>query len=143
MEVLIQQTGTRIFYKDLPSVEGSSILLYQLFYNLMNNAIKFARSGVPPIISIGSAIVDKGGKESAQIFFNDNGIGFDQEQAEKIFETFTRLHSKDKYEGTGLGLSLCKRIVERHGGSIQAKGRIDEGATFIISLPLKQTLIGI
>jgi PAS domain S-box-containing protein len=143
LEVLIQETGARIFYNALPSVEGSSVLLYQLFYNLMNNAIKFARSGVPPVISIGSAVVNQEGREFAQILCNDNGIGFEQEQAEKIFETFTRLHSKDKYDGTGLGLSLCKRIVERHGGSIQAKGRLDEGATFVILLPLKQTSLGI
>jgi hypothetical protein len=143
LEVLTQQTDTRIFYMNLPSIEGSSVLLYQLFYNLMNNAIKFAKTGIHPIISIGSAIIDKEDQQFAQILFNDNGIGFEQEQAEKIFETFTRLHSKDKYEGTGLGLSLCKKIVERHGGSIQAKSRLEEGATFIILLPLKQTSLGI
>jgi PAS domain S-box-containing protein len=143
LEILIQQTGTRILYRDLPSVEGSSVLLYQLFYNLMNNAIKFARKGVPPVISVGFSIAHQEGQEFAQILFNDNGIGFEQEQAEKIFETFTRLHSKDKYEGTGLGLSLCKKIVERHGGRIQAKSRLDEGTTFIILLPLKHTSLGI
>jgi len=143
LEVLIQQTGTQIFYHDLPSIEGSSVLLYQLFYNLTNNAIKFARSAVSPVISIGSSIVNKDNQKFIKVIFNDNGIGFEQEQAEKIFETFTRLHSKDKYEGTGLGLSLCKRIVDRHGGSIEARARPDEGATFIILLPSKQTSLGI
>ena len=76
--------------------------------------------------------------EFAVITITDNGIGFEQEFAQKIFETFLRLNSKDKFEGTGLGLSLCKRIAERHGGSIEATGEPDKGSSFIIHLPLKQ-----
>jgi signal transduction histidine kinase len=78
------------------------------------------------------------GKECVQIIIEDNGIGFDQEYAQKIFKTFTRLNAKDKYEGTGLGLSLCQKIVQRHNGIIYAKAMLNEGATFTITLPLKQ-----
>ena len=74
----------------------------------------------------------------AEITIRDNGIGFEQEFAERIFETFLRLNSKDMFEGTGLGLSLCKRIAERHGGFIKAFGEPDKGATFVTYLPLKQ-----
>ena len=119
-------------------LEGSSILLYQLFYNLINNSLKFTREGVKPVIRISSAIAGEPGEQSARIIVEDNGIGFEQQYAERIFESFARLNSKDQYEGTGLGLSLCKRIVERHGGSIIAKGKINEGASFVIYLPMEQ-----
>ena len=114
------------------------MLLYQLFYNLINNSIKFAKAGTPPFISIESKKLFTDGSEFAQIVVKDNGIGFEEEHAEKIFDTFTRLNSRDKYEGTGLGLALCKKIVERHGGTITASGKLREGASFLILLPLKQ-----
>ncbi|MEX2230637.1 MAG: ATP-binding protein [Cyclobacteriaceae bacterium] len=75
-------------------------------------------------------------KQFAKIVVSDNGIGFDQENSEKIFKTFTRLNSKDKYEGTGLGLALCKKIVQRHGGFITASGQKNNGAEFAVLLPL-------
>jgi PAS domain S-box-containing protein len=138
LEVALQKTGGKIQYDNLPMLEGASVLLYQLFYNLINNSIKFARPDTPPLITILSET--EAGKEDsfAIITLKDNGIGFEPSQAERIFETFTRLNSKDSYEGTGLGLSLCKKIVERHGGNIKAIGKPDEGATFVITLPLTQ-----
>ncbi len=139
LEVTVQKTGARFTYTGLPEIEGAPVLFYQLFYNLVNNSIKFAKAGVPPVISVQSQTVFEGEKEMARIVFKDNGIGFDQEESQKIFETFTRLHSKDKYEGTGLGLALCKKIAERHGGSIEAKSSLGEGAAFVITLPVKQT----
>ncbi|NMH27856.1 PAS domain-containing sensor histidine kinase [Flavobacterium silvaticum] len=138
LEVSLQKAGGKIQFNDLPTVDGAQVLLYQLFYNLINNSVKFARTDVPPRIVLSSethSIQDKG---YAQIILKDNGIGFEPEQASRIFETFTRLNPKDKYEGTGLGLSLCKKIVERHGGSIVAKANPGEGATFIVTLPLQQ-----
>jgi signal transduction histidine kinase len=113
-------------------------LLYQLFYNLINNSIKFAKKDVPSTITLVSKTIIEEGNSFAVITLEDNGIGFEPKQAEQIFETFTRLNSKDSYEGTGLGLSLCKKIVERHGGSIVAIGSLAKGATFIIKLPLLQ-----
>ena len=132
LEVVIQERKAMIEYDTLPVVEGSPVLLYQLFYNLINNSLKFAKTNVAPHISIRKE------KENnyVRIKVKDNGIGFDQSYAAKIFETFSRLHPKDKYEGTGLGLALCKKIVERHGGTIEAHGKEGEGATFVITLPL-------
>lgn len=138
LELLISQKSASLSYDELPSVEGAAVLVYQLFYNLVNNSLKFSRQGMEPYIRVSSSIIKKDGKEFAEIRVEDNGIGFEQEQAERIFNTFERLNSKDRYEGTGLGLSLCKRIVQRHGGAIEAIGKEDEGAVFIVQLPLKQ-----
>ncbi|MFB9076709.1 PAS domain S-box protein [Flavobacterium procerum] len=135
LEVSLQKSDGKIIYHDLPIVEGALVLLYQLFYNLINNSIKFAKEGTPPKITISSEIIE----DKALIKVEDNGIGFDSVQDEKIFETFTRLNPKDRYEGTGLGLSLCKKIAERHEGNITASGTAGNGATFSITLPLKQT----
>ncbi|SFC95454.1 PAS domain-containing sensor histidine kinase [Flavobacterium phragmitis] len=143
LEVSLQNTKGEIHYNDLPKLEGALVLLYQLFYNLINNSIKFAKNGVPPKITISSKIIMENQKVIALMTVEDNGIGFENEQSAQIFETFTRLNSKDVYEGTGLGLSLCKKIVERHGGSIAAVGRPYAGAVFTIKLPLKQQDNGI
>jgi PAS domain S-box-containing protein len=137
LEVIIQKTGAQLTYAGLPTIEGAPVLLYQLFYNLINNSIKFAKAGVPPQITISSQAVS-GVLPMVRIVLSDNGIGFEQEQAAKIFDTFTRLNPKDKYEGTGLGLALCKKIVERHSGIITASGVHGEGAMFIILLPVQQ-----
>ncbi|HSB94560.1 MAG TPA: PAS domain S-box protein, partial [Flavitalea sp.] len=138
LEVIIQKTGTQFQYKELPKVEGAFVLLYQLLYNLVNNSMKFAKVDVPPTIQIISEIVAEGNRQFAKIVLADNGIGFEESQGHLIFDTFTRLNSKDKYEGTGLGLALCKKIVERHGGRISASGVPGEGAAFTMLLPLRQ-----
>jgi signal transduction histidine kinase len=114
------------------------VLIYQLFYNLVNNSLKFSAPDRPPVIRVSSEMVVREGVEMTKIVISDNGIGFNDEYAEKIFDTFTRLNSKDKYEGTGLGLALCKKIVERHHGRISAAGEKDKGASFTVLLPLRQ-----
>jgi len=130
-----------IIAEPLPTIEGSSILLYQLFYNLIFNSLKFAKEGTPPEIRITSEkVVAPGSGTSADdeyvlIKIDDNGIGFSNADAERIFKPFSRLNSKDKYEGTGLGLALCKKIVERHGGTIEARGGEGIGSTFLVTLP--------
>lgn len=136
LEVLLHRKAANIQYSNLPTLVGAPVLLYQLFYNLINNSLKFARNGVAPVIQIHAENIKQQGRSYTKIQIQDNGIGFDQEFAGKIFETFARLHPKDQYEGTGLGLALCKKIVERHGGTISALGRKNAGATFIITLPL-------
>ncbi|HTM91358.1 MAG TPA: ATP-binding protein, partial [Flavisolibacter sp.] len=138
LEILIAQKSASINYYNLPAVEGASVLIYQLFYNLVNNSMKFSRPDQPPVVEISSSVIQIDQKEFAAIRISDNGIGFEQEFAEKIFETFLRLNSKDRFEGTGLGLSLCKRIAERHGGFIEAFGEPGNGASFVTYLPLKQ-----
>ena len=138
LELLILQKKATIRYEHLPEIEGAAVLLYQLFYNLINNSLKFSAAGTPPVIIISSSYIETDQKRFAVIKVEDNGIGFEQEQAEKIFDTFARLNPKDRFEGTGLGLSLCRRIVQRHGGDISATGEKGKGAGFTIRLPLKQ-----
>ncbi|WP_138484561.1 ATP-binding protein [Dyadobacter bucti] len=135
LEILINQKEATISSARLPVVEGWPVLLYQLFYNLVNNSLKFSKAQVPPVILVDYSSLPAGG---IQLTVADNGIGFDQQYASHIFEPFARLNAKDDYEGTGLGLSLCRKIVERHHGSIKVESAIDAGTTFIITLPLKQ-----
>ena len=145
LELLIQQKGATIHYDQLPKIRGIRVLIYQLFYNLVNNALKFSKEKGNNRITIRVKKV-KGhevngssnlvpGKEYLSIEINDTGIGFDQEQGERMFQIFTRLNTKHKYEGTGLGLALCKKIVLRHHGNIIAHGKEDEGASFKVLLP--------
>ncbi|MBD0366107.1 MAG: PAS domain S-box protein [Flavisolibacter sp.] len=139
LEVFISEKNAEITYGKLPVIEGFPILIYQLFYNLLNNALKFSKPNEKPLIEVFCEIVDcrESNCKYARIILKDNGIGFNQNEAEIIFKTFTRLHSKDNYEGTGLGLALCRKIVERHRGSISAEGIAGQGATFTITLPIK------
>jgi light-regulated signal transduction histidine kinase (bacteriophytochrome) len=138
LEVLIQQKGASIRYESFPCFEGAPLLIYQLFYNLINNSLKFSHKEIPPVILINSALQSKNEEGKLEITLSDNGIGFSQLYAESIFNTFTRLHSRDRYEGTGLGLALCKKIVERHNGIIRALGEEGKGSSFIVTIPLKQ-----
>jgi PAS domain S-box-containing protein len=144
LEVLIAQKEATFKFNKTHTIKGSSILLYQLFYNLINNSLKFSNPERKLEIMISSAPATPDevnrhqlatGKEFIKIILQDNGIGFSNADADKVFGTFTRLHSKDKYEGTGLGLSLCKKIAERHGGTISASGKEGIGARFQIILP--------
>ncbi|MBU1820762.1 MAG: PAS domain S-box protein, partial [Bacteroidetes bacterium] len=149
LELLIAQKEASIVYEDLPRIEGSRVLIYQLFYNLLNNSLKFSSPGRRPVIRLSCASATREETESrglnphgkyVKIVLEDNGIGFSNDVAERIFGTFIRLHSKDSYEGTGLGLALCKKIVERHGGIIYAQGQEGEGAIFSLLLPVQNAL---
>jgi signal transduction histidine kinase len=105
---------------------------------LINNSLKFSKTDQSPVITITSSATSQDGLNFEKIVVADNGIGFDPEHNTTIFRTFTRLNSKDRYDGTGLGLSLAKKIVERHHGVIEAEGCKDRGAVFTILLPAKQ-----
>ena len=135
LELTIAEKGATIEVTSMPSIDGVWVLIYQLFYNLINNSLKFSKIDAPPRITVTAAHIS--GK-FVTIVVSDNGIGFEDQYAEKIFDVFTRLNSKDRYEGTGLGLSLCKKIAERHGGSITAMGIPGQGARFTVQLPLHQ-----
>ena len=135
LELLITEKKAQFEYGELPLVYANSDLIHQLFYNLINNCLKFSRPHQPSEIKITWQTTTVNKLPYVQIAIADNGIGFDSEHADHIFGTFVRLHSKDQYEGSGLGLALCKRIVERYGGSITAEGRKGLGATFKFTLP--------
>jgi len=126
----------RVTLEDLPVIEADKIQMRQLFQNLISNALKF-HGEEPSAIKIYGKPVESTNREnkSWQIFVGDNGIGFEEENAERIFALFQRLHGRSAYVGTGMGLAICRRIVERHGGTITAHGNPGKGATFIITLP--------
>jgi len=148
LEVEIEKSNARINYDDLPVVSAVPGLMQQLFYNLFSNAIKFRKPSVDLVIDVKaermnpmdlSKFIKKGnGKNYYKITVQDNGIGFDDKYAEDIFRVFKRLHSYQEFEGTGVGLSICKKIIEKHNGFIKAESKIDDGATFIIGLPEMQ-----
>jgi signal transduction histidine kinase len=129
----------------LPTVEAVPQLMHQLFVNLLNNSIKF-RSKSRPVITIASSTIDKHRREQLllpeksfyEITLTDNGIGFEQEFSEKVFQIFQRLHGKTEYPGSGIGLSICKKIVEKHNGIIYAESAVNKGTTFFVILPEKQ-----
>ena len=114
----------------------------QLLQNVIGNSLKYRRHGVEPLVNVSAKLpadnapARDGQPRLCQITVTDNGIGFDAEYAERIFGIFQRLHGRTEYEGTGVGLAICRKIAERHGGSIEAEGRVDEGATFVITLPV-------
>lgn len=121
----------------LPAIEGHECQLRQVFQNLILNSLKFKRKEVDPVIRIVGARANS----SVRITYSDNGIGFEPQYAEKIFGFFQRLHARNVYEGSGVGLAVCRRIVERHGGDISAMGALGEGATFFIDLPLARHFV--
>jgi PAS domain S-box-containing protein len=121
---------------DLPAVTADATQLYQLLLNLVGNALKFNREGVPPVVTVRLLPDETVGVPIVRIEVADNGIGFKQEQGERIFAPFQRLHGRDAYEGTGIGLAICRRIVERHGGTISVQSQPGEGTTFAVALPL-------
>jgi PAS domain S-box-containing protein len=136
LEILITNKSAVVNRTDLPSIKAIRILIHQLFYNLINNALKFSRPAVSPSITITHEFEKKDGIDFVKIHLSDNGIGFEPEFDQRIFEIFSRLNRKDEYEGTGLGLALCKKIVDRHKGFIYAAGQPGTGATFTILLPV-------
>lgn len=145
LELMILQKKAQINYGELPQLKGAPTLIYQLFYNLINNALKFSKKDTASMINITATKVSssevtglsdiKKANEYYHIILDDNGIGFEQEYADAMFNVFTRLNSRNAYEGTGLGLALCKKIVLRHSGAIYAKGTEGVGAAFHIILP--------
>jgi len=139
LEERVNETGARIEIGDLSIVDADPLQMRQLFQNLIGNALKFSKKDVSPEVRIYGSMSQNGKSgENYRIVIEDNGIGFDQKYADRIFGVFQRLHGKQEYDGTGIGLSICKKIVERHRGNIQAEGRPGKGAKFIITMPLRQ-----
>jgi signal transduction histidine kinase len=135
LEVRIQQAGATVSVEPLPTIDGDQLQLRQLFQNLLANGVKFQRPGVPPVVRVYAEDVDD---ETVRLCVQDNGIGFDEKYLDRIFTIFQRLHGRVDYEGTGVGLAVCRKIVERHGGTITARSAPGEGATFSVTLPRTQ-----
>lgn len=146
LKFTIKQLNAKITVDELPTIEANSSQMHQLFQNLISNALKFHKKECPPEITISSSIIagKEAVKESANLFqekkywkitVTDNGIGFDNQYLDKIFLIFQRLHGRSEYEGTGIGLSICKKICEQHKGDLTASGIEGDGASFHIYLP--------
>ncbi len=137
LEASIQHAGAAVTLGPLPTLEADPLQMRQLLQNLVSNALKFRQEGVPPVISVRVA---NPGVWPCELVVEDNGIGFDEKYLDRIFTVFQRLHGRGKYEGTGIGLAICRKIAERHGGGITARSTPGKGATFIVTLPLRQPL---
>ncbi|HOP96042.1 MAG TPA: ATP-binding protein [Verrucomicrobiota bacterium] len=141
LEVRIEKTGGKVEIGSLPTIEADATQMRQLMQNLISNALKFQPPGATPVVRIDSTMLPEASLASGplcQITVQDNGIGFDEKYMDKVFAVFQRLHGRSEYEGTGVGLAVCRRIVDRHGGTITAKSKPGEGATFIVTLPVRQ-----
>jgi len=147
LEARIEELQANVDISGLPAIEADPLQMRQLFQNLIGNALKFHRDGEAPVVTVrGEALSDgnaaaNGGVHDAQrcrLVIADNGIGFAPEHAQRIFGMFQRLHGRGRYEGSGVGLTICQRIVERHGGTITAGGEPGRGATFTVVLPIRQ-----
>ncbi|MFP4339659.1 MAG: sensor histidine kinase [Cyclobacteriaceae bacterium] len=146
LEISIEETKAEVIIEELPEVEGDAAMLEQLFQNLISNGIKFRKENEKPRIRIYAEEEPEvtSDSEHSQAYYSiiveDNGIGFDEKYLDRIFEIFQRLHGRNVYTGTGIGLAICKKIVDSHQGEITARSKPGEGASFIIRLPQKINL---
>ena len=129
----VEHSGAIVHVGALPTIDADALQMRQLLQNLISNALKFRRPDVVPEVWIDAAVQDG----NVQLTVRDNGIGFDPQYSLRIFRVFERLHGRTEYPGTGIGLALCRKIAERHGGSIVADGRPGAGATMTVTLPLQ------
>lgn len=135
MQLVINEKSAKVECKTLATLDADGVQLRQLFQNLLSNSLKYSRAGVSPLVCIAG---EPAAPDSYRITFTDNGIGFEQQYASQIFEVFKRLHGRGAYPGTGMGLAIVRKIVDRHGGSILAYGNPGIGSSFEILLPLHQ-----
>ena len=140
IQMRLEESHGVIKSSELPVIDADPVQMRQLFQNLLSNSLKFVREGVSPVVEVTSRIItqDKGQGDLLELRFADNGIGFDNSYKDQIFAIFQRLHGRMEFEGTGIGLSTCRKIVDRHCGTIDADGVEGQGATFIVQLPIKQ-----
>jgi light-regulated signal transduction histidine kinase (bacteriophytochrome) len=157
LEVRTEKTGAQVTVGKLPVIQADPMQMRQLLQNLIGNALKFQPAGGVPTIKIEAqlvnrsqisedAVLPKTPKATPEdpfclITVQDNGIGFDEQYLDKVFAVFQRLHGRSEYEGTGVGLAVCRRITDRHGGLITAQSKPGEGATFIVILPMSHPVV--
>lgn len=140
LETSIAESGGRVEVGELPVIDADALQMRQLLQNLLSNALKYRQKDTPPLVRLGSS--SPAGGRHCTITVSDNGIGFNEKHAGKIFRMFVRLHSGAEYDGSGIGLAICRKIVERHGGTIVATSTPGGGATFTVTLPITQAAIG-
>lgn len=139
LEVRIEKSGAKVQVGELPTIEADPMQMHQLLLNLLSNALKFQPPGAQPVVKMRSRTFSAlSGEQFCEITVEDNGIGFEEKYLEKMFAVFQRLHGRSEYEGTGVGLAVCRRITDRHHGTITAKSQLGHGATFIVTLPMRQ-----
>ena len=131
---ILERSGGRVEIGELGTIEADPAQIRLVFKQILDNALKFHREGDPPIVRVTGAIRGP----AYEIVVEDNGIGFDEKQLERILAPFKRLHSRTTYDGTGIGLAICRKIIERHGGTITARSAPDRGSSFIVRLPRVQ-----
>jgi signal transduction histidine kinase len=134
LEAQVESSDALVRVGELPTISADALQMRQLMQNLISNAIKFRRAGISPEISIEATVAD----DDLRLTVRDNGIGFEPQYSGRIFRVFERLHGRGEYPGTGIGLALCRRIAERHGGTILADAELGSGATFTVTLPIRQ-----
>ena len=139
LELRIQRSGGRVICKNLPTIQADPLQMRQLMQNLIGNGLKYHRLDVPPVVKVSGEITNIARSKArfVQIVVEDNGIGFDMQYAGRIFQPFQRLHERSQYEGTGMGLAICKKIVERHGGRITVDSIPGRGSSFTVRIPWK------
>ena len=143
LETAIEEADATIELHALPTIDGDPAQLRQLFLNMISNSLKFRQGERRSEVAIGAEVrqqeIPEGDcVELCELKFSDNGIGFEPKYADRIFTIFQRLHSRAEYEGTGIGLATCRKIAERHNGSIEADGTLGQGAVFRVILPVRQ-----
>lgn len=145
-ELAIKAKKAKIHIDKIPPFEVIPCQIRQVFHNLLSNALKFTRAGIPPEINIKAELVSEKSIDAevdaqgryCRITFSDNGIGFEEMYTEKVFEIFQRLNQREDYEGTGIGLAIVKKVLDRHEGIIKATSQVDKGTTFVMVLPVNQ-----
>jgi signal transduction histidine kinase len=139
LETRLSQVSGKVELGALPIIVADRGQMAQLLQNLIGNGLKFSKPGQPPVVKVRGELLNgpQGGVDACQIVVEDNGIGFDEKYLDRIFRVFQRLHGRTEYEGTGIGLAICRKIVERHGGSITATSTPGTGAKFIVTLPYR------
>jgi light-regulated signal transduction histidine kinase (bacteriophytochrome) len=140
LETSIAESGGRVEVGELPVIDADALQMRQLLQNLLGNALKYRQKDTPPVVRLGGS--SPPGGHDCTITVSDNGIGFNEKHAGKIFRMFVRLHGRDEYPGSGIGLAICRKIVERHGGTIAATSTPGGGATFTVTLPVTQASTG-
>jgi len=151
LDLQIEESNANIYVRDLPTVRADPIQMHQLFLNLISNSLKFRKSDTRAVIDVQGELIQNDPAETSEPKFtggyfevrvSDNGIGFDEKYLDRIYQPFQRLHRIDEFEGTGMGLAICRKIVERHGGEIEAHSSPGKGAIFIVRFPVNHSAGG-